>query len=263
MATIALLTDFGQRDWYVGAMKGVIRSITPLADIVDISHEIPPQNVKAASFVLWNAYRYFPMGTVFVCVVDPGVGSERAIFAVEAGGYIFVAPDNGLLDRVMTDLTVRQVVKVEKKQFFRAEISHTFHGRDIFAPVGAHISNGARLTELGPEIEYGFPELPLIEASHSEISKGEIIYIDHFGNLVTNIFVPKHVQAEVQCGDLKLTEISRTYAEVEDQELLALVGSSGLLEIAMRNGSAAKKLQAAYGTPVSLSPAKVSMELSR
>ncbi|TLY27641.1 MAG: SAM-dependent chlorinase/fluorinase, partial [Ignavibacteria bacterium] len=147
--TIALLTDFGLSDPYVGSMKGVISAIAPGTPILDLSHEVLPQNITQAGYLLWSCYKYFPAGTIFVCVVDPGVGSGRRVLCVDGAGYRFLGPDNGLLQLVLDSLDGYSIVIVENRRYFRNEISPTFHGRDIFAPVAAHLSRGVRSASLG------------------------------------------------------------------------------------------------------------------
>ncbi|MFQ6112525.1 MAG: S-adenosyl-l-methionine hydroxide adenosyltransferase family protein [bacterium] len=184
---ITLLTDFGQRDGFVGTMKGVILNTYPDAKIVDISHDIEPQNLAAGAFVINTCYKYFPTGTVHVVVIDPGVGSKRRIICVAASGHFFLAPDNGVLKYIYDECPETQVVEVTNRKLVLSQISHTFHGRDIFAPVAAHLAKGLDLKELGASIhDYDKGRLPVLEEAVDRI-KGEIIYIDRFGNLISNI----------------------------------------------------------------------------
>ncbi|MEM9986552.1 MAG: SAM-dependent chlorinase/fluorinase, partial [Bacteroidota bacterium] len=186
MTPLVLLTDFGAQDGYVGIMKGIIAGIAPTTQVIDLSHQIPPQNLMAAKFVLWNSYRFFPPGSLFVVVVDPGVGSNRHILALEAGGYRFIAPDNGVLDYVLAESRVKHFLRVEEKKLMRSEISQTFHGRDIFAPVAAKIAAGYPFTTVGPAHPYKLPDSPWASSQELPIA-GEIVYVDHFGNLISNV----------------------------------------------------------------------------
>lgn len=249
MAIIALLTDFGTRDYYVGAMKGVILSIAPSAVIVDITHEIEPQNICEAAFTLRACYRDFPAGAIFAAVVDPGVGSGRRSLVVESEGYYFVAPDNGLLSFVVSDGA--RVFALTNERYFRAPVSNTFHGRDIFAPVAAHLSLGVGPEELGDEI---FDPVRLAEgkATTSESGvKGEIIHIDRFGNLVTNVaFGDLPASYIVEINGRVIEKGCRYYAEANKGELFLIAGSAGFLEISVRDGSAAKELAVEEGSSV-------------
>jgi len=249
---IALLTDFGNRDWFVSAMKAVILKINPNVKVLDITHEITPQDVREAGFVLWNAYRYFPPKTIFVCVVDPKVGSERKIIAVETKNYIFIAPDNGLLDFVLSEVEVLRAVYVENKNYFLENISFTFHGRDIFAPVSAYISRGVDLNEIGTEADLKIPEKIFVDVSKQGDYKGEIIYIDRFGNLITNLKISNKIEGEVRFREYIIEKISSTYAEVGQGQMVALINSSNLLEIGVRNGNAKEFFKANCGENVIL-----------
>jgi S-adenosylmethionine hydrolase len=241
---ITLLTDFGVTDGFVGALKGVILSINPKATIVDISHEIPAQDIEAAAFVLNCSYRYFPGGTIHVAVVDPGVGTVRKILAVQSEKHLFIAPDNQILKYIFQSGETLTVVEVLNKQFFLNQISQTFHGRDIFAPVAAHLSTGVVIKQLGFETnnyDCGVIDQPVI--SDSTIA-GKIIYIDKFGNLITNIpgeLIDKPI-SRLQIGSIIINRLSNSYAEVDFNQPLAIIGSSGYLEIAIRNGNARQQL---------------------
>ena len=184
---VALLTDFGTRDHYVGAMKGVVLGICPEAALVDISHDVPSHDVLTASLELAAAYRYFPAGTVFLAVVDPGVGSARRGLAAEAGDYRFVAPDNGVLTAVFRDVAPRRVVELTERRYARPTVSRTFEGRDRFAPGAAWLAKGIQLTALGrPLADYSSIDIPIPETEDGRIA-GEVLRVDKFGNLVTNI----------------------------------------------------------------------------
>jgi S-adenosylmethionine hydrolase len=249
---IVLLTDFGTHDHYVAAMKGVILTINPQAAIIDITHEIEPQNIKSAAFTLWACYQDFPAGTIFMVVVDPGVGSSRRGIAASQGGYSFVAPDNGVLSFVLNKNA--EVVELKNPAYFANRVSATFHGRDVFAPVSAHLSEGVGLEEFGP----GVSDPILFEFSKPRINEdgsitAEIIYIDHFGNLITNLVqhdLPERFRIEVE--GRQIGKHCKFFAESEPAELISIVGSTGFLEIAVNQGSAQNLLKAKIGRPVRL-----------
>jgi S-adenosylmethionine hydrolase len=256
MSIITLLTDFGNQDSYVGVMKGVIAQIAPTAILIDLTHAIPPQDILAARFNLLNSYRYFPDGTVHLVVVDPGVGTERRAIAIQLDQGYLVAPDNGVLSGVLEDLGNFKAVTLENRQYWRTpQASHTFHGRDIFAPVAAHLANGVALEQLGPPLPPDdLTPLPLPPWRRSQTGiTGTLQYIDHFGNLVTNI--PGHQHPPAPWAVI-LNQHSipgkLTYGEVEPGTLLSLVGSHGWVEIAVNGGSAAQQLQAQVGDEVRL-----------
>lgn len=240
---IVLLTDFGLKDHYVGVMKGVIAGICPEARVIDLTHEIPPQDVRAGAFVLGVSYRYFPEGSVFVGVVDPGVGTARRGLLLQAGSYYFVGPDNGLFSWVVKKEGCRQAVELTNRRYFRPEISRTFHGRDIFAPVAAHFACGVPLREFGPEIQK-LVMLPWPEVKkEGTILKGAVIYVDRFGNLITNI-TEDMLRLPVKRILYQGVEVPflETYGLAAPGEPLALIGSEGFLEIAVAGGSAARRL---------------------
>jgi S-adenosylmethionine hydrolase len=257
MSIITLITDFGLEDEYVGVMKGVILGIHPGATIVDITHHIHPQDLTQAAYMIDASYTYFPSGTVHIVVVDPGVGSERPILAFEKSGHFFLAPDNGVLSLLFDDEDIDSVVHVKNNRYFLKSVSHTFHGRDIFAPVAAHMSLGVHINSLGDVIEDNQVvrlNLEMPTQSGDEIT-GQIISIDQFGNLITNIdskhlvnIYHKHV--EIRIGNKKITGISYSYADSKDQAPLAIVGSRGTLEIAVNKGSAKKYFMAERGDEV-------------
>ena len=251
---ITLLTDFGESDGFVGTMKGVILSINPKATIVDISHEIPAQDVEAGAFVLNSSYQYFPRGTIHVAVIDPGVGSRRKILAVQSGDYFFIAPDNQVLKYIFHSSETLTVIAVLNKEFFLNKVSHTFHGRDIFAPVAAHLSTNVGIEQLGQktkQYDRGIVKHPII--TESNIS-GEIIYCDKFGNLISNIpaeLINKPISF-IQIGSTMLNRVSNSYTEVDINKPLAIIGSSGYLEIAIRNGNAKRQLLLERGAKVTV-----------
>ena len=253
---ISLLTDFGMVDSYVGTMKGVILRICQAARIVDLSHDVPPQDIVAAGYLLESSWRFFPPGTVHVAVVDPGVGSDRRILAASFQGHLFIAPDNGLLPIAFSGACPDEMVLVQNTDFFLAEVSQTFHGRDIFAPVAAHLANGLELSALGPPCgDWVEAELTRPERGPSGEIEGEVIYIDRFGNLVTNISegeVPP--ECEVTVEGRRIHGLSLSYASVRQGELLAIIGSTGPLEVSINQGNAFEELAAARGTHVRVLP---------
>jgi hypothetical protein len=187
--TIALLTDFGLADAYVGAIKGVIYSIAPRVCIVDISHDIPPQDVQAAAYVLWSAYRYFPRKSVFVAVVDPGEGTDRPIVCVKSADYLFLAPDNGLLKFVLADQRPYTAFAVTNARLWLPEVSSSFHGRDILAPVSTHLASGVSLSQVGKRTRLMTQAEPFVNVRGNQTGshKSCVIHVDRFGNLITNL----------------------------------------------------------------------------
>ncbi|MGE0591021.1 MAG: S-adenosyl-l-methionine hydroxide adenosyltransferase family protein [Vicinamibacterales bacterium] len=255
---IALLTDFGTRDHYVGVMKGVLLGICPDAALVDLTHEIPPQDVSAAAHELAASVRFFPSGTVFLVVIDPGVGTGRRALAARAGPYAFVGPDNGVLAGVLRSATSADVVALRNPAFARADISRTFEGRDRFAPAAGWLACGQPLDAFGPRIDdWCDLVLPAAERDPDGGVRGAVVRVDRFGNLVTNIGtadVPAACLAPgVACIRVAGQEIAGpvgTYAEAPEHGLCVLVGSTGQLEIAVRNGNAAERLGVGVGAPV-------------
>lgn len=252
---IALLTDFGTRDYFAGAMKGAILSINSNAKIVDITHEIPPQDIKSAAFTFRACYRDFPEKTIFVAVVDPGVGSNRRAILVETGKYFFIAPDNGLLSFIFEEAKKFRVFELTNKKYFAEKISRTFHGRDVFAPVAAHLSNGVEPSELGRKIEdFVCFETTAPQRISDEIIEAEIIHIDRFGNLITNLRakdLPDEFSVEI--NGKTIDKLRNFYAEAEKDELFMIWGSADFLEIAAMQNSASKLLNAKGGARVSVS----------
>ncbi len=251
---ITLTTDFGDRDGYVSVMKGVILSINPRVRLVDISHAVAAQHIDTAAFIVHRSYRYFPAGTIHVIVVDPEVGSERKILAVFAGGHFFIAPDNQVLKYIFFEHETSTVIEVLNKKYFLENISTTFHGRDIFAPVAAHLSLGIPINKFG-SITQNFQRAtinaPIISANQIT---GTIIYIDRFGNCITNIRHEEVAgkQFSVSCGNVTINQLSTCYAEVEPGTALILIDSFGMLEIAVRNGNAQQTLNIQMNDPVTL-----------
>lgn len=255
---ITLTTDFGLQDGYVAAMKGAMLCIAPDAQLVDIAHEIAPQDVVAAAFALANAAPFFPNGAVHLVVVDPGVGSQRRMLAVRTAHARYVAPDNGVLALALRQDPPQEAVALTQRRYWRAgEISHTFHGRDIMGPVAAHLANCVPLAELG-EPATDLEPLPLPEVRHTPEGGlvGAVIHIDRFGNLITNIpggLLPP--RARVSAGGMPPQSLRRSYAEAERGQPLALVGSHGYLEIAVRDGSASQLLGVGRGATVTVTQA--------
>ncbi len=254
MSQITLLSDFGDRDVYVGVMKGVIAQINPKLTTIDLTHQIPPQNIAAARFCLMNAYAYFPNGTVHLAVVDPGVGGIRRAIALQLADGFLVGPDNGIFSGVLSQSPAITAVELTNSQYWRTQQpSRTFHGRDIFAPVAAHLKSGVSLKELGREIDPAkLIKLNLAECSLTETGvTGCIQYIDHFGNLVSNI-PASYVQGKtwyVKAAGLTIAGWE-TYADVKVGDAIALIGSHGWVEIAINCGNAQLQLQMKLGDAV-------------
>ncbi|MCX8162114.1 MAG: SAM-dependent chlorinase/fluorinase [Candidatus Bathyarchaeota archaeon] len=257
---ITLTTDFGYRDPYVACMKGVILSICPNATIIDVTHDVSKFDVEEAAYILYRAYSFFPSGTIHVCVVDPGVGTERRPIAIESKRYIFIGPDNGVLTLAAEDDGIEGVYVIESRHVMLGEVSFTFHGRDIFAPTAAWIALGYPLEMLGrsvEDIERVRLATPLIDGNRL---RGKIIYVDSYGNLVTNVRWDL-IKGRVAFGDtVKLSyrdrevyaSISKAYGEVPLGELLLIPGSGGFMEISMNMGDASKKLDLKRGDYVYL-----------
>lgn len=244
---IAILSDFGEKDFFVPSMKGVITGINPDAHILDISHQVPSYNIHAGAFVLNAVYRYFPSGTVFLVVVDPGVGSSRRILLAQFQGYSFVAPDNGILSYVLSEAEFPEIRHVTSDHYFLPQTGRTFEGRDIMAPVAAWISKDVDGDKFGELID-DFNRFPLERARISEGSlTGRIMYQDKFGNLISNISAealqtvdPDFERLQIRASDRDI-QLVESYSSVEKGRLLALIGSLGSLEIAVREGSAAEE----------------------
>ena len=251
-AIITLTTDFGAQDAYVATMKGVILDINPEVTIVDICHSIEPQNIAQAAFIISTAYDYFPRDTIHVVIVDPGVGSQRKAIILKTQNALFVAPDNGVLSYIISASPEEpQAVELTNPKFWRHPVSSTFHGRDIFAPVAAHLSLGVPLEEFGQAIT----SLSTFPMPHPQtVAKGKllghILHIDRFGNLITDVVKEDLPQGNlsVEIAGRQIEGLSISYAEGD--ELLALLGSSGHLEVALKNGSAASLLGARIGDEV-------------
>jgi hypothetical protein len=256
---IALLTDFGLDDPFVGVMKGVIATICRPARVIDLCHAVSAQNVREAAFHLDRALPFFPEGTIFVCVVDPGVGTARRPIAVEAGPFRFVAPDNGLLTPVFERYPDLRCHLISNTACHLPSPSATFHGRDIFSPAAAHLAGGLPIDQLGPAIEPSTCiRIPLfINHPIEEIDgwQGEIITIDRFGNLVTSFdasMVDEPAIWHIRTGPIDNLPILTTYGDAEEGKLLAYIGSSGMIEVAVRNGNAQEALGVGRNMPVFL-----------
>lgn len=262
--TITLTTDFGTRDAYVAAMKGTILDLCPDVRLVDVTHEISPQDVMEAAFVLRQAIPYFPDDTVHLVVVDPGVGTERRPVALRHGAHLFVGPDNGVFPLVLEREQPDEVVALDRASAWRTpEPSQTFHGRDIFAPVAAHVAAGRSLSEVGSPIERLEPLRWAQPIADDEGVQGWVVHIDRFGNCITNIaretLAPYTDRASdalppLKCfvGNTSFTEVQATYGHVAQGEPLLLFGSSDFLEVAVNAGNAAKLLDIRKGDPVNI-----------
>ena len=254
---ITLTTDFGLKDGNVGVMKGVIWGIAPGAAIADLSHLISPQNVPEAALILLRSAPYFPAGTIHIVVVDPGVGTARRPMAAQVGAQYFVGPDNGILtlwlERAEKEGQPTRFVHLDRPQYWLAEVSHVFHGRDIFAPCAAHLAAGVSLEDLGTPVSDPV-RLALPQPQRTPNGwRGELIHIDHFGNLASNIRV-EHLRgqplATVGLGGVNINGMVHTFGERPPGELVALFGSTGNLIVSVVNGSAAERLQARLGDRV-------------
>ncbi|MGH7786504.1 MAG: SAM hydrolase/SAM-dependent halogenase family protein [Candidatus Binatia bacterium] len=253
---ITLLTDFGTRDAYVGIMKGVALGICPAARLVDLTHAVPPQAVGLGALVLRSALDAFPDGTVHLAVVDPGVGSARAPVAVVTARAILVGPDNGLLAPSAAHLGVTAVYRLEAPAYFRQPVSQTFHGRDVFAPVAAHLAAGLDPSLLGPPGALQAMDLAAPRQVDDALH-GEVVYVDHFGNLVTNLPAAalrtfRASRVSVRIAEMTIAGLVSSYAAAAPGAPLAIIGSWDLLEVAVRDGDAAARLQVGIGAPVAV-----------
>lgn len=258
-AVITLTTDFGVDSPYVAAMKGVILSINPAANIVDVTHSVPPQDVRRGALVLDEATPWFPDGTIHVAVVDPGVGSSRRILLAQFGGQQYIAPDNGLLSRLALRGPASRMISLEAPEFWLPRVSATFHGRDIMAPAAARLSLGLPAERLGPPttdfVKLVWPEVVILPRT----IKGSVESIDSFGNLITDITeqkladVPRDERVRIACDEHETLGIFRTYSDQPPATLMALIGSHGKLELAIVGDSAAAMLGIQAGTPVKVS----------
>lgn len=254
-AIVTLLTDFGLSDAFVGIMKGVLLTIARDCQVVDLTHEIPPQDVLAGALQLRSAVPFFPDGTIHVAVVDPGVGSQRRALVVETEHGLLLGPDNGLLSPAAKLLGVRRIFELQPGTHTLATISHTFHGRDVFAATAGHLARGLPAADCGRRVDT-MQELavPIPRSEGSQII-GEVIHVDHFGNLVTNIEASLLARFSgsdllVRVGGTEIVGLAPSYAAVAEGSALAIVASWGTLEVAVRNGNAAKQLGVGVGVDV-------------
>lgn len=269
---VAILTDFGKDSHFVGLLKAVIFSINPNAKILDLCNDIESHNILGAYLIIWKSYKYFPRGTTFLCVVDPGVGGERIPICVEAEGYKFVGPDNGIFSFFTNNNIKHKVYELQNKSFFLPKVSHTFHGRDIFAPASAYLSMGIPPSKLGTKIK----KMKIIDfpKPHFENDKlvGEVIWFDKFGNIVTNISefdLSRFSGISKKCcfdsisvlfRDEEIQGIKSSYDSVKKNELVAIIGSLEFLEISANMGSGKKILKAEVGDEVAIKFSKKDLE---
>ncbi|UCC86267.1 MAG: SAM-dependent chlorinase/fluorinase [Anaerolineales bacterium] len=253
MPIITLTTDFGLADGYVGTMQGVILSIAPKATLVDLSHQVPAQDIRAGAFVLYQAVPFFPPDSIHLVVVDPGVGSQRRAVAIRTSQGTFVAPDNGVLSYVLAATDDYEAVSLTNPAYQMPQISTTFHGRDIFSPAAAHLANGTPMSELGPQA-INLVRLPL---STPEFSPGggltaHVMHVDHFGNLILDVTADAlEEEITLELAGHRIQGMSRTFADVAPGKLVAYVGSSrDHVEIAVRDGDAAQELGVSVGDQV-------------
>lgn len=255
---ITLTTDFGLTDTYAAVLKGVILAVNPHARVVDLTHDVRAQQIAQAAYIFHTGYRYFPAGTVHVVVVDPGVGSERKAIALRSPNLAFVAPDNGVLTYVWRDLVAEygrdalELVELTNPRWWLPNVSATFHGRDIFSPVAAHITNGVSLSQFGaPLAEPVLLKLPEPSLRDDGWWEGRIIHVDHFGNCISNFshdFINQHGGiGSIAILDQRIEQICRTYGDGEMGSVMGLIGSNNRLELAVRNGNAARMIGVGVG----------------
>jgi hypothetical protein len=256
---ITLTTDFGTTDWFVGVMKGVVARLAPKANVIDLTHAAPPGDIRGAAFALATSYNFFPRGTVHVAVVDPGVGSARKVIAVRTANYFFVGPDNGVLSLALAKEKVRAIHALENERYFLHPVSQTFHGRDIFAAVAAHLVCSVPIQKFGPPLK-NFVSLawPVARGLPAKI-EGEVVYVDRFGNAITNIDsetiqILGRSSMDVFLNHKRVCPVAGFYEAVPKGKPVALLGSNGLLEIAVHGGSAAKRLGLRPGVMVEVRP---------
>jgi len=254
---ITLTTDFGLQDYYVSAMKAVILDIAPDVRLIDISHDIPSQDIMAGSWILKNSAMLFPEGTVHTVVVDPGVGTDRNAVAVKIEDQYFIGPDNGIFSLLTQELDYT-AVRLDNEQYWRDEMSKTFHGRDIFAPAAAHLSEGVPMEELGEPLDELVTYRWTVPIADKDGLEGMVIHIDKFGNLVTNISsdqiedVIEDKSVKIYVGNTILDEIVSTFGAVAEGEPMAFIGSSGMLEVGINKGNAEEMLSVQKGAQISL-----------
>jgi S-adenosylmethionine hydrolase len=257
-STITLTTDFGHVDHFVGVMKGVILGIAPDTQIVDISHDVEAFELTEGAFVIAQAYRYFPKKTVHVIVIDPGVGSARRPILAEIAGQYFVAPDNGILSMIFSREPEKKVRHVTNEKYFLQPVSRTFHGRDVFAPVAAHLASGVPPSRFGKVIDdYVRVNVDKPTRTGKRVWTGKVLKVDRFGNLITKLHIDEFPEIrtrhfELNAGLQQISRLASTFSEVPPGEFFVVVGSSGYLEVVANQGSAAKMLGCATGSPVEL-----------
>lgn len=257
MPLITLTTDFGLHDAYAGTLKGVIHRICPSARIVDLTHDIEPGNIRAAAFTLLTATPFFPPKTLHVAVVDPGVGSRRAALAIRTRHAVFIGPDNGLFEPALRGQTILDCRHIQNPALCLAERSRTFHGRDVFAPVAAHLARGVAFSKVGPRCAQRV-DLPWPQPDRAGTTlHGEVVHVDRFGNAITNLpnawlEAAAPPEAHVQAGRTRRIPIGSCYLSVPEGAPLAIAGSSGFLEVAVNRGSAAEKLRLTVGSKVTV-----------
>jgi S-adenosylmethionine hydrolase len=262
---ITLTTDFGAASPYVAAMKGVVLALNPAARLVDLTHQVPPQDVRHAGFFLAQAVPPFPRGVIHVVVVDPGVGTDRALLCAEVDGHRLLAPDNGCW--TLLGGRAERVIRLAERRFWRDTVSATFHGRDILAPTAAHLSLGVDPRELGPEVDEWVKLDVSVPRRGANSVQGEVIFIDDFGNLISNIPAEGLQRPDVLIVGKKTFRRRfrwvRSYAEAEPGTLVVLASSAGLLEVAVSQGNAARRLKVQVGTPVTIEWVRGSKAASR
>ena len=254
---ITLTTDFGLRDEYAGLMKGVIKSINPMVPVVDLTHHIPPQNVRWAAHLIYYSFRYFPAGSIHVIVVDPGVGSSRQIKLMETAGHYFLFPDNGVITKIVNSYKPDEIWEINNTRYFLEDISSTFHGRDIFAPVAAHLSANVEPVDLGLRTDELYTlDIPEPRVGEDKLA-GHVIHVDQFGNLITNIeeklmrkLHTRYRDIVIEIGGRRIHGLSKAYIKVREGDLLATLGSKGLLEVSVNQGDASSYLGLGEGDEV-------------
>ncbi len=262
---IAMLTDFGDRDAYVGIMKGVIAGICPAARVIDLTHGVPAQDAREGAWQLLSAYAHFPADTVFLCVVDPQVGTQRKALGVRAGNYTFIGPDNGLMAWAMTAAAGEAMPTahvLENPDYRLPDVSATFHGRDVFAPAAAHCAAGVPLAAFGPAVEgWETLEFPQVESSQPGVLVGSVVHVDRFGNIVTNIArealdamraADPTKPVVLQFRGAHIENIVTAYADAPAGEIIALFGSTGYLELAINGGNAQHRFNATIGEAITV-----------
>jgi len=252
---ITLLTDFGLEDGYLGSVKGIILGICPAARMIDITHLVPAQDIRAGGFILHTVYRDFPAGAIHLAVVDPGVGTERCGLVIQTPNYFFVGPDNGLFSWVLKNEPAAEARMLENGEFWRSTVSSTFHGRDVFAPVAAHLAAGIPAALLGPPRIAHIAEWSTV-SRHGSTLKGEVLHVDHFGNVITNLdrktlndLAPNR-RLVIHAEGRAIGGLRSTYGSEPPGAALAIIGSHGFLEIAVNRGNAARVLNLRAGDTV-------------